>query len=59
MGEIADSMINGEVCSECGVYLEPRDKVYQRTEKKDIALKVDNNGIPFGFPVVCLDCYNH
>lgn len=28
MGEIADSMINGELCEECGVYLEPLEIVY-------------------------------
>ena len=28
MGEIADSMINGEVCQMCGVYLEPNETVY-------------------------------
>jgi len=54
MGKIADSMINGEVCAECGVYLESKEKVYdQASEKK---MYMPENGDPIGFPVLCSDC---
>jgi hypothetical protein len=54
MGEIADSMINGEVCAECGVYLEPKEKVYvQETGQK---MNMPKDGSPMGFPILCSDC---
>lgn len=53
MGEIADSMINGEMCSQCGVYLEPKEIVYSFEGTK---LRMPDNGDEMGFPVVCRDC---
>ncbi len=54
MGEIADSMINGEMCAMCGVYLEPKEKVYvQETGKK---MQMPKDGSAMGFPVLCEFC---
>jgi hypothetical protein len=55
MGEIADSMINGEMCAECGVYLEPKEKVYIQSSGKKMHMPED--GSPAGFPVICKDCH--
>lgn len=55
MGEIADSMINGEVCACCGVYLEPNEKVYNQYDPKK-SLKMPSNGDPVGYPVLYDDC---
>lgn len=54
MGEIADSMINGEMCAVCGVYLEPEEKVYDQVSEKK--MKMPKDGSPMGFPVICADC---
>lgn len=55
MGDIADKMINGEYCAECGVYLEPKEEVYiQATGKK---MHMPANESPAGFPVLCYDCF--
>jgi hypothetical protein len=54
MGEIADSMINGEICAECGVYLEPKELVFEQASGKK--LKMPANGDPVGFPVICQHC---
>lgn len=54
MGEIADSMINGEVCACCGVYLELNEKVYDETSGKKMHMPKD--GSPMGIPVLCIDC---
>jgi len=57
MGEIADAMINGELCHYCGVYLEPNETVYiEGTDKK---VKMPINGDAFGSPVVCEDCHDN
>jgi hypothetical protein len=56
MGEIADSMINGEVCAECGVYLDPKEKVYvQETGHK---MNMPADGSAAGIPVICQFCKN-
>jgi hypothetical protein len=56
MGEIANKLINGEMCAECGVYLEPKEKVYvQGTNKK---INMPKNGEPAGIPVICKYCHN-
>ena len=45
MGEIADSMINGECCSLCGQYFaDPDSKPEQIYEH--------------GYPVVCKECWS-
>ena len=56
MGEIADSMINGEVCAECGVYLEPNERIWSQDEDSQKRLKMPSDGSPMGFPVVCTGC---
>ena len=56
MGEIADSMINGKMCAECGVYLEPKEKVYGQASGKKMNMPAD--GSPAGFPVICKDCHD-
>ena len=55
MGEIADSMINGEVCAECGVYLEPKEEVYIQATGKKMYMPADES--PAGLPVLCYDCF--
>ena len=35
MGDIADSMIYGEVCSFCGTYLRPKEKVYSQHDEEE------------------------
>jgi len=47
-------MINGEVCAECGVYLEPKEKVYDQASEKKMKMPAD--GSPAGFPVICVYC---
>lgn len=54
MGEIADSMINGEVCAECGVYLEPGEKVFDQASGSKMNMPRD--GSPMGFAVICSCC---
>lgn len=54
MGEIADSMINGEFCALCGVYLEPNEKVYSQANNEP--LRMPSDGESMGFPVVCTNC---
>ncbi len=53
MGEIAEAMINGELCQYCGVYLEPEEIVYT---EKHIKAKMPSNGEGMGVPVICKDC---
>lgn len=53
MGEIADKMTSGELCSQCGVHLAPGDTVYLPTGEK---VYMPNNGEPFGVPVLCEFC---
>lgn len=60
MGEVAESMINGEACHNCGVHLEPEEVVYlvhceYRSEAKT---KMPKDGRGFGTPVYCEDCEN-
>ena len=60
MGEIADKMINGELCEWCGVYLAPEEHIYYpKGEESDSYLlsKMPKNGTGFGTPVICADCY--
>jgi hypothetical protein len=54
MGQIADLMIAGELCAECGVYLEPGETVY--TQQGHDKVKMPDNGTGFGIPVLCKDC---
>lgn len=63
MGEVADSMINGELCSWCGVFLEPGETVYTLKYRKkqddmvpDKKVKMPKDGKYFGVPVICKDC---
>ena len=58
MGEMADMMLNGTMCHQCGVYLEPSEIVYlvnYESKKKRIVI-MPKNGEPFGLPVHCSDC---
>lgn len=54
MGEIADQMINGEICAECGVSLSPKEEVYVQGGNQTI--KIPSNGDAAGIPVVCFHC---
>lgn len=54
MGEIADSMINGEFCACCGAYLEPSEVVY--TQQGEEKVKMPSDGSAFGVPVICQSC---
>jgi hypothetical protein len=56
MGTISDARINGEMCAECGVYLEPKERVYDQTSGKKMNMPAD--GEPAGFPVICKDCHD-
>lgn len=59
MGAIADTLINGEACTECGVHLEPRETVYLPTENgfNFVRDKMPSDGSGYGVPVICKDCY--
>ena len=50
MGEIADQMISGEVCAQCGVYFEPGEVVWQQANNQKIGAKNS------GYPVICKEC---
>lgn len=54
MGEIADSMINGEFCAECGVYLSAGEIVFEQSTGK--RARMPRDGKPYGLPVICRDC---
>ena len=54
MGEIANSMINGEFCALCSVYLEPEEIVF--SENTNEQLRMPSDGDPMGFPVICKHC---
>jgi len=54
MGDVADSMTNGQVCSYCGVYLDPKETVY--SQEGNMKLTMPENGDPMGFPVHCKGC---
>ena len=54
MGEIADSMVAGEICAQCGMYLEPGEKVYTQ---QGVKVTMPKNGQGYGIPVVCCDCH--
>jgi hypothetical protein len=47
MGEIADDMINGRCCSECGCYF------YDHV-KTDGTIEIFEHG----YPVLCWDCFD-
>jgi hypothetical protein len=55
MGEIADQMINGEICALCGCYLEPGEMVYHQSGGGE-CFPMPDNGEGAGFPVVCSGC---
>ncbi len=54
MGEIADQMINGEICAECGCYLEPGEIVFYQGGGGKMEMPEDGEGA--GFPVLCEGC---
>ena len=54
MGEIAESMINGEFCALCGVYLEPGERVHLQSNNEPS--RMPSSGEPMGFPVLCTSC---
>lgn len=56
MGKIADAMINGELCAGCGVYLEPKEKVFTDDNKP---CRMPKDGSPMGFPVYCASCHSN
>ena len=56
MGEIADAMINGEICAECGVYLEPRELVWLQGDGNNTRFRMPKDGSAAGVPVVCTGC---
>ena len=62
MGDVADALINGNLCSWCGVYLEPNEKVFiipslaEDNIINNTENKMPKNGNGFGLPVVCSDC---
>ena len=53
MGEIADMMIKGIMCAECGVYLEPDETVFIQDNRKKTKMPKEGG---FGIPVVCACC---
>lgn len=55
MGEIADSMINGELCAICGAYLEVGETIVP--QNSDDIDTMPEDGTPFGVPVLCLECW--
>ena len=59
MGEISDLMTDGSLCHYCGVYLEPKERVflvyYER--KTNPQVRMPDDGSEFGVPVICYDCY--
>ena len=57
MGQIADSMIAGELCAVCGVYLKPGELVYNQQGHNKVRMPADGTG--FGVPVLCKDCKNN
>lgn len=57
MGEIAEAMINGEICEQCGVYLAPQEVVYLQSNGQKTTMPVDGSGI--GVPVICKSCHNN
>ncbi len=56
MGEIADEMINGKMCSYCGCYLEPNELVFLQGVKTKNRAKMPKDGSGMGAPVVCMGC---
>jgi len=56
MGEIAESMINGEACHCCGVHLEPGETVYLVHCVDRTKVKMPKDGSNFGAPTSCEDC---
>ena len=63
MGEISQTLINGEACSWCGVNLEPDETIYT-IPKQDGSVtcklkdKMPLNGSGYGTPIICEDCKN-
>ena len=56
MGEIADSMINGEMCEVCGVWIEEGDIVMD-SSRNEYPIDVDDEMEGIGFPVHCSSCH--
>ena len=55
MGVIADTLINGEACAWCGVWLNPREKVYRISDDKKVSMPANGQG--YGQEVVCKSCH--
>ena len=51
---MADMMLDGTLCAECGVYLEVGEVVY--SQRGDTKMK--QKEIPLGIPVICEDCHS-
>lgn len=56
MGEIADQMINGEICQYCEAYLHPGEIVYIEIGNEKTKIKMPANGEEMGVPVICNEC---
>lgn len=56
MGEIADAMIEGQFCAECGAYLEPNEIVYLQSNYEKTNMPEQG---PFGVPVICESCFKY
>lgn len=54
MGEIAEAMLNGEICALCGMYLAPEETVYLQSNGKKTKMPADGSGV--GVPVLCSSC---
>ena len=54
MGELSDSIVSGELCANCGAYLEPGERVYAQCDLSDLIMPLDGEGA--GIPVLCEDC---
>lgn len=54
MGDIADSMVNGEVCCGCGGFIGSREVVYIEATREKLVMPTD--GSPAGMPVLCQNC---
>ena len=57
MGETADMMIDGTLCHQCGVYLEPGSQAFPvHWEKDTLRPKMNVTKEPIGFPLYCDTC---
>jgi len=58
MGSVADSMINGELCSWCGCYIDEGTTAYTLPDEEGetMGIFVGYDEEPIGHPVICEDC---